>query len=249
MFNRMFFYTSLVSASYLLLSNTDTDGEFDWDTRLKCDFILNHFWNLYKEIFSEKFENYYEHAGYRSYDFTNKEFFDDYDAKDKLREYLIELIIEILSIADARVMVHNNEIEKSTQAFNEKIRERRPIRKHEITMDCFRKANLRAKRLTNNKRSIENVLDLILSDIKDSLKKDCYRLLVERLFNSGGFGKSINNDFTDFSNLILLESFNPGEAVYLTYEKSWLSFLESHKDNPFVIDTITFCKKYEVGTS
>ena len=244
LFKSMFLYSALAAASLLTLGECDEKGNINSDTYIKCNFILNQFFQLYYARFEEKFAEYYEHAGYPTINLSTGENYIDYNAKDKLREYIRNLVIEIIAVAEAELPILKNEIEQTTTEFNSKI-EKNIIELSRIIFDgYFRKINLKAEHLTNGKLNIEKVLDMMMSNCPDSLKKDSFIFMVKNLFNSGGFGKTLNNDFIDFSNMILVEKFSNCDAVFMTYEKKWKEFLETQSRNMYANYSNQFCEEY-----
>ena len=69
-------------------------------------------------------------------------------------------------------------------------------------------------------------------------------MLLTKLFDGGGFGKSFNNDFIDFSNLSLLDSFPVGSAVYLTDESIWRNFMYENKEYLPIKASIKFYERF-----
>jgi hypothetical protein len=71
--------------------------------------------------------------------------------------------------------------------------------------------------------------------------------MVKKLFISGGFGEKFNNDFIDLSNLILLDRFPEGTAVYITEESFWKNVLFSNQNSINAKNSVSFYNKFLVN--
>lgn len=239
----MFFYSSLVAASYIYLSECNSNCELNNDNAFRVDFILNHFFRYYEKRYRLLFSREFKHVGYDIYDLETHESHADFDARKHLREYLTELILEMIAISEVELSMVKQNPRPNNDYFNQKIIEKLYEMLPQINQSCFAKMNQKAKNKSNGKVSIERVLDNMLIDISNDLHKEAFIFLVRRLFNSGGFGGSINNDFIDLSNIVAMDSFKTGEAVSLTYDRKWVDFLSS-SDNERAKSAIDFYNKY-----
>ena len=247
LFRRMFTYSSLVAASYVVLSECNADGNLNYDTFYKCNYILNHFWNKHLDRYSKLFNMRYEHVGQiLSFDPKSNVIYKDYKASSYLRDYILNLIIEILSIANLELEIAKGEIDYNPNTYDSLIIDRINSLTGTISHKSFKKVHSKAVKLSNGKHNITSICNAILSGYPDDLTKGGYLFLIDRLFTSGGFGKSFNNDFIDFANMNLLDAFDKGKAVYLTCEKTWMCFLETKISNVNVSNSIEFRNMYQL---
>ncbi len=233
LFPKMFEYAKLVSSAFLALRNCEVDGTCDYDTLWRIRYIDRYFFDVYRDRYILVFSEAYKHAGLPSYDISSHQFYNDYNAKDSLRELMLNLIIEILSVSDVELQMAKKGIRLDNTEYNKHIIENYKVYSKTITSKSFARENIACKKRFGNRMNIDSVLSLMMDRIPASLTKECYVSMVKKLFSSGGFGKSFNNDFIDFSNICLLNRFPEGTAIFITNDSYWRSFLLSHKDNSF----------------
>ena len=248
MIKKMFFYSILVTSAFVYMSECDDNGGIRSDTIYKLSFIGNRYFELHEDRHMKLFTAAYKHAGLPSYSIITKEFYTDYNAKKELPKYMLNLIAEIIATAEVELSLSKGEWNYSIEEYNRRLAEKYMQLSHSLKVDSFKKLNTDIKKRTKKRISIETVLDDLMAGFSESLKKECFHYMVEKLFNSGGFGERFSNDFIDFSNLLMIERFYPGETVYLTGDKKWTRFMELHKDNPFVKQSIEFSEQFQANS-
>lgn len=243
LFSKFFFYSVLVTSTYLYMTYCDNDGKCDKDTFWKIKYINDIFFKKYMDRYRLIFSEHYKHAGLICYDPNSGEFYKDSNAKDYLRDLILNLVVEMISVSDVELQLTKKEFKYDAGEYNGRIVDN--CRKYSklIKAETFSQINRKCSKRTNNKVNVDYVLRELLFESPESLKKDSYIYLVKRLFVSSGFGKTLNNDFIDFSNMILIEKFQVGQAIYITTDKPWQDFLFQHKDNDYVAPTINFYKQ------
>ena len=148
-------------------------------------------------------------------------------------------------ISEVELSMTNHSPRPNNDYFNQQIVDKLYVMSPYINQSCFSKLNKKAKTNSNGKVSIESVLNKMLMNMPDDLHKEAFVFLVKNLYNDGGFGGSINNDYIDLSNIVAMDSFGVGEAVSLTYETTWKDFL-SNSDNARAKSAMDFYSKYSL---
>ena len=244
LFGKMYIYSALAATAFLILNYCDRDGSCNQDIVWKIHYIDNHFFIKHRERYDLIFTEAYKHAGLHCIDPYGKGFYIDDDAKNHLRERMLNLIIEILAVSEVELSLAKGEWEFNNNEYNGKIVENCMILTKEIHSDSFRAANQRCSKRTKKKINIHTALDQLMAAFPDNINKRSYTMLLTKLFDGGGFGKSFNNDFIDFSNLSLLDSFPVGSAVYLTDESIWRNFMYENKEYLPIKASIKFYERF-----
>ncbi len=247
LFRKMFFYAVLVTSAYLVLNNSNSAGKCDPDTLWKVQYISNHFFEQHKSRYMKVFSEIYKHVGLPSYDPIEHEFFRDYNAKESLREIMLNLFVEILAVSEVELSLAKKEWMYNSHEYNNRIIDKCKILSSEIKYSSFKEVNKQCSKRTNKRITIDYVLEQLLSDFPASLKKESYCAMVKKLFISGGFGEKFNNDFIDLSNLILLDRFPEGTAVYITEESFWKNVLFSNQNSINAKNSVSFYNKFLVN--
>ena len=212
--------------------------------------VANSFFNVWKDRFQLLHSNFYNHEGVKVFDVSSGIIVKDIDAKDYLNKYMLDLIIQIISMANVQWSLYTDNKNPFGSELDVRISGEYIRLKKEINATSFSKVYQDYRKDVANGLDYDSCFDKLTENFcQRPLNREAYRFMLSKLFNNnrGGFGKKFNNSFIDFTNLSVLELIPDGSCVYMTSDKEWIDFLfriHEQKQMKCVDDTIGFYKMF-----
>lgn len=245
LYQKIYLFSQLVASVYLIITDSDSEGRIGQELGLQLHLIDN-FFEHRKERYDMLFSELYSHSeGFYYYNPDKKRLCKGKDSKYLLGKMVFDQIIQILAVTKVeRRIIVNNEGEIGLCEFNKRVTETYYEVKQSMENQRFSKLMKQHMQKTKNIANIDSIADHLLINFKYPLQKEAFKLLLHRVFDSNGFGKTFSNDFIDMTNLCIVEHFRLGFAAYLTVDKAWQEFIFDNQKNPHTKASLYFYNNF-----
>lgn len=225
---KIYLIAQVIAIFWILFNESTNDGKYNQDTRFKIHFIDEYFLIRHK----------------KRYDLLFKLGFEYKDFKYHVADNILELVLEMLALANVETDLWKNSIKAETNDYNKRVIEEinrlQPVFNRVTLHNLYKKYYKR----TGKRYSLDYLVEWALSNMKLNLMKDSFKMLIKKAFSQEGFHKKeTNNDIIDFTNMCLIEDFDNIPVAYLTSEKKWLKYINGSDDDSLVFSK-TIIKKY-----